>query len=60
MEVVVDEAYRGNGIWKASIETITLDSRYNKMLGMLLTQDAHGFYKQYGFVEDPARCMLWL
>jgi N-acetylglutamate synthase-like GNAT family acetyltransferase len=56
-DVIVDEQYRGIGIGKALIETITTDSRLQDMLGMLLTKDAHGLYQQYGFKQGNGSFM---
>ncbi len=50
-DVVVDEQYRGIGVGKALIQMITSDCRLKDMLGMLLTDDAHGLYQQYGFKQ---------
>ena len=57
-DVVVDEECRGNGIGKALLQHIVSDTRYEGFKGILLTKDAHGFYKHYGFQEEPVRCML--
>ena len=59
-DVIVDENYRGMGIGKALIEKITEDSRYAGMIGLLLTKDAHGLYKQYGFNQETTRSMIRL
>lgn len=50
-DVIVDENYRGIGVGKALIKMITTDKRLQDMLGMLLTQDAHGLYQQFGFKQ---------
>ena len=57
-DVIVDENYRGKGIGKDLIKKITEDSRYSGMVGLLLTKDAHGLYKQYGFNEEATRFMI--
>lgn len=57
-DVIVDENYRGKGIGKELIKKITEDSRYSGMVGLLLTKDAHGLYKQYGFNEETTRFMI--
>ena len=59
-DVIVDENYRGNGIGKALIERVTEDPRYMGMKGLLLTKDAHGLYKKYGFNEETTRAMIKL
>ena len=48
----------GKGIGKDLIKKITEDSRYSGMVGLLLTKDAHGLYKQYGFNEEATRFMI--
>ena len=50
-DVIVDEKYRGIGVGKALVEMITTDSRLQKMRGLLLTQNAHGLYQQFGFKQ---------
>ncbi len=53
-DVFILEEYRGKELGKQLIETIL---SYPDLAGcsrwMLLTHDAHGLYKQYGFVEPP-------
>ncbi|WP_434799486.1 GNAT family N-acetyltransferase [Terrisporobacter vanillatitrophus] len=51
-DVIVDENYRGNSIGKALMETIVNDKELQDMKGMLVTEDAHGLYEQYGFSKD--------
>ena len=48
-DVIVDEKYRGMGVGKAILKMITSDNRLRDMLGMLLTENAHGLYQQFGF-----------
>ena len=50
-DVIVDETYRGKGIGKAIIDTITSNPQFDKLEGLLITRDAHGLYSQYGFVS---------
>jgi N-acetylglutamate synthase-like GNAT family acetyltransferase len=50
-DVIVDEKYRGIGVGKALIESITTDSKLQDMMGMLLTKNAHGLYQQFGFKQ---------
>ena len=57
-DVIVDENYRSKGIGKALLKKISEDSRYTGMIGLLLTKDAHGLYKQYGFKEETNRFMI--
>lgn len=50
-DVIVDEKYRGIGVGKALIKMITDDDKLQNMLGMLLTENAHGLYQQFGFKQ---------
>lgn len=56
-DVIVDKEYRGNGIGKALIETITSDQRLDNLIGMLKTSDAHELYAKYGFIKEEKN--LW-
>lgn len=59
-DVYIVEEYRGKGLSKWLIETIMT---YPKLQGLrrwiLLTGDAHGLYRQFGWTDiaDPARWM---
>ena len=48
-DVIVDERHRGNGIGKALVSAVTSDARFAELEGLLLTLDAHGLYRKYGF-----------
>ncbi len=50
-DVIVDESRRGNGVGKALVDTITSDSRFDGLEGLLITRDAQGLYSKYGFVS---------
>lgn len=56
-DVFIDEEYRGLGIGKRLIETITNAEDYKNLFGFLGTRDAHGLYHQYGFEKDPENYM---
>lgn len=56
-DVFVDEAYRGQGVGKKLIETITTHEDYRNLFGILSTRDAHGLYEQYGFVRDHGKTL---
>ncbi|MGE7823780.1 GNAT family N-acetyltransferase [Paenibacillus sp. NPDC093718] len=56
-DVFVDEAYRGIGVGKKLIETITTHEDYRNVFGILATRDAHGLYEQYGFVRDHGKTL---
>ncbi len=50
-DVFIDEAYRGKGIGKWLMATIVAHPDLQGLKRMLLvTQDAHGLYRQYGFI----------
>ena len=48
-DVFVDEEYRGRGVGKLLLDAITKDGRWKDLFIILATQDAHDFYKKYGF-----------
>jgi GNAT superfamily N-acetyltransferase len=56
-DVFVDESYRGNGVGKKLIETITRDEEYKNLFGILATRDAHELYEQYEFERDQGKCL---
>ncbi|HWQ62556.1 MAG TPA: GNAT family N-acetyltransferase [Negativicutes bacterium] len=51
-DVIIDEAYRGQGLGKGLVELITTTDELQGMRGILRTRDAHGLYEQFGFVKD--------
>lgn len=51
-DVVVDEQYRGAGIGKAMLTAIQENEEISSLRGILATQDAHDFYKQFGFMDE--------
>jgi GNAT superfamily N-acetyltransferase len=59
-DVFIHEDYRAHGLGKWLIQTILEHPDLNDVRRWLLvTNDAHGLYKQYGFttIEDPERWM---
>ena len=56
-DVVVDDAYRGNGIGGKLVETVVSDDALASLRGILMTRDAHGLYERYGFKREPERAM---
>jgi GNAT superfamily N-acetyltransferase len=56
-DVFIDDEYRGQGIGKKLIETITQSEQLRGLMGILATKDAHGLYEQYGFEKDATRFM---
>ena len=59
-DVFIHEDYRGYGLGKWLIQTIMEHPDLREMRRwVLVTSDAHGLYKQYGFtsIEDPEHWM---
>jgi N-acetylglutamate synthase-like GNAT family acetyltransferase len=59
-DVFIDEDYRAHGLGKWLIQTIMEHPDLKEMRRwVLVTSDAHGLYKQYGFttIEDPEHWM---
>lgn len=59
-DVFIDENYRGHALGKWMMECImSHPDLQNLKRWCLLTRDAHGLYKQFGFteLENPARWM---
>lgn len=47
----MDNRFRGKGIGKALVGVIVNDERFKDLRGVLVTKDAHGLYRQFGFSE---------
>ncbi|AGF56138.1 putative GNAT family N-acyltransferase [Clostridium saccharoperbutylacetonicum] len=56
-DVIIDKKHRANGLGKALIEFVTNDVDLKNLRGLLLTKDAHGLYKQYGFEREREKFM---
>jgi N-acetylglutamate synthase-like GNAT family acetyltransferase len=59
-DVVIQENYRGRALGKWMMECImSYPELQNLKRWCLLTKDAHGLYKQFGFIEldEPSRWM---
>lgn len=56
-DVFVLEEYRGKGIGKKLVETIVNSDKFEGMMGLLGTLDAHELYQKYGFIREPERFM---
>ncbi|AJY76194.1 GNAT family N-acetyltransferase [Paenibacillus beijingensis] len=56
-DVFIDEEYRGKGLGKKLVETITRSERFKDLTGILATRDAHELYEQYHFIKDGERFM---
>ena len=50
---IIDEQYRGNGLGKKPIESLTQMEELKGMFGVLATRDAHGLYTKYGCKREP-------
>ena len=50
-DIIVDSDFRGMGIGKALVRAIVNDMRFKDLRGVLVTKDAHGLYRQFGFSE---------
>lgn len=48
-DVIVDKEYRGKGIGKKLVETLTNDEDLIHVRGLLITKDAKKFYEKFGF-----------
>ena len=51
-DVIVDDQYRGRGIGKWMMETITNHEKVKDTKQVLATRNAHGLYEQYGFKKS--------
>lgn len=56
-DVIIDEKYRGHGLGKALIKSITEHEKLINLVGLLATKDAHGLYEQFGFQKDQGASM---
>ena len=56
-DVFIDEDYRGMGIGKKLVESLTTSDEYKDLMGLLGTKDAHELYKQYDFEQETERFM---
>lgn len=57
-DVVVDPALRGRGLGKALVSHIVSHPALAGLRGFLITRDAHGLYRQYGFQVVNDRVMM--
>jgi GNAT superfamily N-acetyltransferase len=57
-DVVVDEAYRGQGIAKTMMVFIQSLSYYDNLKGLLATNDAFKLYEKYGFEKEAVKMMV--
>lgn len=57
-DVIVDNAYRKQGIGKQLVAYIVEYPALQSLKGVLATQDAHGLYRQYGFQSADENTMI--
>lgn len=48
-DVIIDQAYRGQGLGKWLVDVALSDPRWRDKLLMLVTNDAHSLYQRHGF-----------
>ena len=57
-DVVVDETCRGQGLGRALLVHILSQPEYRGLRGFLITRDAHGLYRKFGFDAPSDRVMV--
>ena len=57
-DVVVDPVCRGQGLGRALLVHILFQPEYRGLRGVLITRDAHGFYRPFGFEIVGDRVMM--
>ena len=57
-DVVVDETCRGQGLGRALLVHILSQPEYRGLRGFLITRDAHGLYRKFGFETASDRVMV--
>ena len=57
-DVIIDPAFRHEGLGKALVEYIVSRPEYKGLRGLLLTKDAHGLYEKFGFETVKNRAMI--
>ena len=56
-DVIVDPAYRGQGIGRKLVDCIIKDTRFEKLSGILATRDAQKLYETFGFIVVDGKYM---
>ena len=59
-DVVIDPAYRGRGLGTARVGYIEGLAEYAGLRGFLITRDAHGLYRKFGYEVVNDRVMVKL
>ena len=57
-DVIIDGAYRRQGLGKALVSHIVSLPEYAALRGFLFTRDAHGLYEKFGFETVNGRAMI--
>ena len=57
-DVIIDPEYRHMGLGKALVSHIVSLPEYAGLRGFLITKDAHGLYRQFGFEVVNDRVMV--
>lgn len=57
-DVIIDNAYQGNGLGEALVSYIENAEEYQGLRGMLITRDAHGLYEKFGYETLNDRAMV--
>lgn len=57
-DVIIDEAYRHQGLGKALVFYIESRPEYAGLHGMLKTRDAHDLYRKFGYEVATGRVMV--
>jgi predicted GNAT family N-acyltransferase len=57
-DVIIDENFRGRGLGKMLIACMMDSENLKSITGLLVTSDAHGLYRQYGFTPVENKLML--
>jgi ribosomal protein S18 acetylase RimI-like enzyme len=48
-DVIIDENHRGRGLGKMLLACMMDSENFKSITGLLVTSDAHGLYRKYGF-----------
>ena len=57
-DVIIDTEYRHMGLGTALVSHMLSLPELSGLRGLLLTRDAHGFYRQFGFETENERAMV--